>query len=92
MEETFFKYTNKLKPGHFLVFKDGKLEINEYHKLVYNAIRRCFMKRKIRKYLEDNRNSEYSHLLVCFDLDDYEQPDLDDKELYSIVKWGYYEN
>lgn len=35
MEETFFKYTKKLKPGHFLIYKDGKVEINEYHKLAY---------------------------------------------------------
>lgn len=35
MEETFFKYTNKLKPGHFLIYKDGKVEVNEYHKLSY---------------------------------------------------------
>ena len=35
MEETFFKYTNKLKPGHFLIYKDGKVEVNEYHKLAY---------------------------------------------------------
>ncbi len=35
MEETFFKYTNKLKPGHFLIYKDGKLEVKEYHKLSY---------------------------------------------------------
>ena len=35
MESTFFKYTKKLKPGHFLIYKDGKVEINQYHKLAY---------------------------------------------------------
>ena len=30
------------------------------------------MKRKIRKFLEENKNGDYSHLLLCLDLDDYE--------------------
>ena len=36
MESTFFKYTKKLKPGHFLIYKEGKLEVKEYHKLSYD--------------------------------------------------------
>lgn len=35
MEDTFFKYTKKLKPGHFLIYKSGLVEIKEYHKLAY---------------------------------------------------------
>jgi len=31
-EETFFKGIKKLMPGHYLVFKDGKLEITRYWK------------------------------------------------------------
>ena len=48
------------------------------------------MKRRIRKFLEDNRNSEYSHLLVCFDLDDYEcflRPVKYNEDIKEIVKF-----
>ena len=35
LEETFFNYTKKLKPGHFLIFKDGNIKVEEYHNLDY---------------------------------------------------------
>lgn len=36
MEECFFKYTYKLRPGCYFIYKDGKLTINRYHKLMYD--------------------------------------------------------
>ena len=35
MEETFFRDTKKLLPGHFLIFKDGELKVKQYSKLTY---------------------------------------------------------
>lgn len=35
MEETFFKYTYKLRPGHYFVYENDKLEVKEYFKLKY---------------------------------------------------------
>lgn len=35
LSDTFFKYTKKLLPGHYLIYKDGKLETKAYHKLSY---------------------------------------------------------
>ena len=35
MEETFFENTKKLRPGHYFLYKSGKLSIKEYHKLEY---------------------------------------------------------
>ena len=35
MEDTFFKNTKKLKPGHYFVYKDGKLKTESYQKLSY---------------------------------------------------------
>ena len=35
MEETFFKYTKKLMPGHYFIYKDGKIKIKMYHELSY---------------------------------------------------------
>lgn len=36
MEETFFKNTKKLKPGNYLVFQNGELEVNNYFKAQYD--------------------------------------------------------
>ena len=36
LEETFFRNTYKLLPGHYLVYEDGKLEINEYYDFKYS--------------------------------------------------------
>ena len=36
MEDTFFKYTKKLRPGHYLVYKNGKVKTYQYHKLSYS--------------------------------------------------------
>lgn len=35
LEETFFKYTNKLKPGHYFIYKNGKIDVKSYFKLSY---------------------------------------------------------
>lgn len=35
MEDTFFKNAKKLKPGHYLVYKKGKLEVKEFFKIEY---------------------------------------------------------
>ena len=35
LTETFFKYTNKLKPGQYLIYKNGEVNVYEYHKLEY---------------------------------------------------------
>ena len=35
LEETFFKYTNKLKPGHYFIYKNGKIDIKSYFKPCY---------------------------------------------------------
>ena len=36
LEDTFFKYTKKLKPGHYFIYKDGKVNVNSYFKLSYD--------------------------------------------------------
>ena len=48
------------------------------------------MKRKIRKILEENKNGEYSHLLLCLDLDDYEcflRPVSYDENVINIINF-----
>ncbi len=36
MEECLFNNTYKLRPGHYFVYKDGKLDVQEYFKLKYD--------------------------------------------------------
>ena len=36
LEDTFFKYTKKLKPGHYFTYKDGKINVKPYFKLSYD--------------------------------------------------------
>ena len=48
------------------------------------------MKRKIRKFLEENKNGDYSHLLLCLDLDDYEcflRPIRYDENVIDVIKF-----
>ncbi len=56
MEETFFKNTKKLKPGHFFKFKDNKIEIHQYFKIDYNKVDKPYeyYKDLVRKTLEDS--------------------------------------
>jgi asparagine synthase (glutamine-hydrolysing) len=35
MEETFFNYTYKLKPGHYFEYEKGQLKVKEYFKIKY---------------------------------------------------------
>ena len=34
LEESFFKGVNKLRPGHYYMYKDGKMDIKKYFDLV----------------------------------------------------------
>ena len=38
LEETFFKGVYKLKPGHYFNYKNGKMEINQYFEVKFDAI------------------------------------------------------
>ena len=35
LEDTFFKYTKKLKPGYYFIYKNGKIDVKSYFKLSY---------------------------------------------------------
>ena len=37
LEETFFKGVFKLKPGHYFNYKDGKMDINQYFEVKFEA-------------------------------------------------------
>lgn len=35
LEDTFFKYTKKLKPGHYFIYRNGKIDVKSYFKPCY---------------------------------------------------------
>lgn len=50
--ETIFEGVNALAPGHYLIFQDGKIEINEYWKFTYSNISNK-KTRTIDQYIEE---------------------------------------
>jgi len=55
-EETFFKNTFKLKPGHFFKYKDGKMEVKSYFEVDYNKENKSYeeLKIEVKKALESS--------------------------------------
>ena len=57
MEETFFKNVFKLMPGHYLKYKDGKLDITKYYELKFeedDTLSYDEWKQGIKERLEDS--------------------------------------
>ncbi len=55
-EETFFKNVFKLKPGHYFIYKDGKLDIREYFKVSFNKENKSYQEYEnmLQETLEDS--------------------------------------
>ena len=56
-EETFFKNVYKLRPGHYLTYKEGKLEIKKYYSLEFeedNTLTYDEWKEGLKNHLKDS--------------------------------------
>jgi asparagine synthase (glutamine-hydrolysing) len=56
MDETFFKGVYKLKPGHYMIYKDGNIDIHRYWDIDYNEKENSldYYKRKINETMKES--------------------------------------
>jgi asparagine synthase (glutamine-hydrolysing) len=56
MDETFFKGVYKLKPGHYMIYKDGQMDINRYWDIDYDEKENSldYYKRKINETMRES--------------------------------------
>lgn len=85
LEETFFKYTKKLKPGHFLTFKDGVVKTNTYFKLEYKKEKNSYKyyENLVKETLED---SIKYHQISDVEVGSYLSGGVDSSYVVSVAK------
>lgn len=85
LEETFFKYTKKLKPGHFLTFKDGVVKTNTYFKLEYKKEKNSYKyyENLVKETLED---SIKYHQISDVEVGSYLSGGVDSSYVLSVAK------
>ena len=85
LDETFFKNTYRLKPGNYIKFKDGKLEINQYFKAEYMKQNDTYesYKKQVKESLED---SVKCHQISDVEVGSYLSGGVDSLYIVSMAK------
>ncbi len=85
-EETFFQNVFKLKPGHYLVWKDDKLEINRYFEIEYNKSKKSKEQiiKELTKILEES--VKYHQTTSDVEVGSYLSGGVDSSYVVSVAK------
>ncbi len=85
LEDTFFKYTKKLMPGHYFIYKDGKLTTKEYYKLTYDKQDASYeeYEKLVQETLED---SVKYHQISDVEVGSYLSGGVDSSYVVSVAK------
>lgn len=85
LDETFFKNTFRLKPGNYIKYKDGKIEIKQYFKAEYLKQDDTYenYKKQIKESLED---SVKCHQISDVEVGSYLSGGVDSSYIVSMAK------
>lgn len=85
LDETFFKNTYRLKPGNYLKFKDGKIEIKQFFKAEYAKQKDSYenYKKQVKESLED---SVKCHQISDVEVGSYLSGGVDSSYIVSMAK------
>lgn len=84
-EETFFKNVKRLEPGHFFVYKDNRLIIKRYFKLMFKEEEKS--KEKYIKEISDiMKDSVNKHMLADVEVGSFLSSGIDSSYLVCLAK------
>lgn len=85
-EETFFKNVFKLKPGHYFIYKNNKLEVKEYFSVDFKKDKKSFnsLKKELQRTLEDS--IKYHQMTSDVEVGSYLSGGVDSSYVVSVAK------
>ncbi len=83
--ETFFKNVFKLPPAHYFTYKDGKLNINRYWNIDFNANEKTNLKEWIDKISDTFHNSVKAHKIADVEVGSFLSSGVDSSYVAAIA-------
>ena len=84
LNETFFKNVYKLDPGHYFIYKNGKLKINSYYEIEYNNEKDRPLDNIIKDINEVMENSVKYHKISDVEVGSFLSSGVDSSYIVSI--------